>query len=120
MNRPDDKFKKFLFEKFNKFKTSPVVMGLQDYPIPSSRAFIEKIYVNNEKVLKEITNLLNKENQFSGLLKRYNFLNENILKSIEWNVLDYKIPDYFFIPKDNSVKINTFTIGFKESKYILG
>jgi predicted helicase len=36
---------------------------------------------------------------------KYNFLNENILKSIEWNVLDYKIPDYFFIPKDNSVKI---------------
>jgi hypothetical protein len=52
-------------------------MGLQDYPIPSSRAFIEKIYVNNEKVLKKITNLLNKENQFSGLLRRYNFLNEN-------------------------------------------
>ena len=66
-----------IVEKFNKFKTNPVVMGLQDCPIPSSRAFIEKIYINNEKVLRKITTLLNKENQFSGLLKRYNFLNEN-------------------------------------------
>ena len=66
-----------IVEKFNKFKNNPVVMGLQDYPIPSSRAFIEKIYINNEKVLRKITTLLNKENQFSGLLKRYNFLNEN-------------------------------------------
>jgi predicted helicase len=36
---------------------------------------------------------------------KYDFLNINSLKSFEWNVLDYKSPEYFFIPKDNSVKI---------------
>lgn len=36
---------------------------------------------------------------------KYNFLNDKSLKSFDWNVLDYKAPDYFFIPKNNSVKI---------------
>jgi predicted helicase len=36
---------------------------------------------------------------------KYDFLNDNSLKSFDWNILDYKSPDYFFIPKNNSVKI---------------
>ena len=36
---------------------------------------------------------------------KYNFLTIHELKTIEWDILDYQIPDYFFIPKDNSVKI---------------
>jgi predicted helicase len=36
---------------------------------------------------------------------KYDFLTNHELKTIEWEILDYQIPDYFFIPKDNSVKI---------------
>lgn len=36
---------------------------------------------------------------------KYDFLTNHELKTIEWDILDYQIPDYFFIPKDNSVKI---------------
>jgi predicted helicase len=41
---------------------------------------------------------------------KYQFLNENILNSIEWNKLDCKEPNYFFIPKDSSLdnEYNTF------------
>ncbi|GGC77455.1 DNA methyltransferase [Flavobacterium lutivivi] len=37
---------------------------------------------------------------------KYNSLNENTINSILWDILDYKSPEYFFITKDNSVKIN--------------
>jgi len=36
---------------------------------------------------------------------KYNSLNEKTINSILWKTLDYKSPEYFFIPKDNSVKI---------------
>jgi len=36
---------------------------------------------------------------------KYNSLNEKTINSILWKILDYKSPEYFFIPKDNSVKI---------------
>ena len=77
-----------IVEKFNKFKTNPIVLGLPDHPIPSSKAYIDNVYVNNEKVLKNITKLINKENQFNGLLKRYNFLNK------ESNFLDTPNPKF--------------------------
>jgi pyruvate dehydrogenase E1 component beta subunit len=67
-----------IIEKFNKFKTNPIILGLKDHPIPSSKSYIENVYVNNEKVLKRITTILNIENKFNGLLKRYNFLNKNV------------------------------------------
>jgi bifunctional UDP-N-acetylglucosamine pyrophosphorylase/glucosamine-1-phosphate N-acetyltransferase len=66
------------YDGFNKFKTNPIVLGLPDHPIPSSKAYIDNVYVNNEKVLKKITTILNIENKFNGLLKRYNFLNKNV------------------------------------------
>lgn len=31
---------------------------------------------------------------------KYEFLNENSLKNIEWNKLEYSEPNYFFVPKD--------------------
>jgi predicted helicase len=34
---------------------------------------------------------------------KYKFLNDNNLKSIEWNKLEYKEPEYFFVPKDFSL-----------------
>nr|MBL0708816.1 N-6 DNA methylase [Sulfurimonas sp.] len=37
---------------------------------------------------------------------KYGFLNDNSLKSIEWNKLEYKEPNYFFVPKDLSGKKN--------------
>lgn len=67
-----------IIEKFNKFEKNPIVLGLKDHPIPSSKSYIENVYVNNEKVLKKITTILNIENKFNGLLKRYNFLNKNV------------------------------------------
>jgi pyruvate dehydrogenase E1 component beta subunit len=67
-----------IIEKFNKFKTNPIILGLKDHPIPSSKSYIENVYVNNEKVLKKITTILNIENKFNGFLKRYNFLNKNV------------------------------------------
>lgn len=31
---------------------------------------------------------------------KYNFLNENSIKSLEWNKLDFKKPNYYFVKKD--------------------
>lgn len=37
---------------------------------------------------------------------KYNFLSENSLKRITWNKLEYKEPEYFFVPKDFSEEKN--------------
>ena len=41
---------------------------------------------------------------------KYQFLNDSNLNNIKWNKLDYKEPEYFFVPKDTSLddEYNTF------------
>lgn len=43
---------------------------------------------------------------------KYDFLNENNLKSFEWNKLEYKEPNYFFVKKDFDGE-NVYDKGFK-------
>ncbi len=48
---------------------------------------------------------------------KYNFLNENSIKSINWTDLDYKEPYYFFVPKDFDIE-NKYNKGFKIDKLL--
>lgn len=46
---------------------------------------------------------------------KYNFLNDNSLKSLEWNKLDYKEPNFYFVNKNFDGK-NEYEKGFKISE----
>ncbi len=43
---------------------------------------------------------------------KYDFLNQNVLRNIEWNTLEYNIPNYFFTHKNFSSK-KDYIVGFK-------
>ncbi len=43
---------------------------------------------------------------------KFDFLNENTLKSVKWQVLDFEEPYYFFVPKDFSLQTE-YEEGFK-------
>jgi pyruvate dehydrogenase E1 component beta subunit len=47
-----------LAEENYKFESPPIRMGMPDHPTPSSRSFIDKVYVDSEKILKAIFSLV--------------------------------------------------------------
>ena len=49
---------------------------------------------------------------------KYNFLNENSLKSVKWSKLECTEPNYFFVPKDFGA-IKEYEKGFKINKLFL-
>ena len=44
--------------------------------------------------------------------EKYNFLNENSINSINWNELENRKPEFFFVKKNWGVEVE-FTKGFK-------
>ncbi len=59
------------------------------------------IFVKKSKS-KKLADVFNYDMYGKRKLK-YNFLNDNNIKSIEWKKLDYKEPEYFFVKKDNKL-----------------
>jgi len=43
-----------IFEKSIKLKSAPIRMGLPDHPVPSSRSFVEEVYVTPKKIFYSI------------------------------------------------------------------
>jgi len=74
-----------LAEENYKFNSPPIRLGMPDHPTPSSRSFIEKVYVDSEKILKAIFKLININKK-----TKYKIMKENEFKS---NNLPKDIPD---------------------------
>jgi pyruvate dehydrogenase E1 component beta subunit len=72
-----------LAEEGYKFKKPPIRLGMPDHPTPSSRSFIDKIYVNSEKILDSILTLVNVSKKIKNRIKKENTLkNNNLPKDI--------------------------------------
>ena len=74
-----------LAEEDYKFNSPPIRLGMPDHPTPSSRNFIEKVYVDSEKILNAIFKLININEKI-----KYKIIKENKLQS---NNLPKDIPD---------------------------
>lgn len=57
------------------------------------------IFVKKKNKSKKLADVFHYDLQGKRDFK-YNFLNDNSFKSINWNKLEYKEPNYFFVPKD--------------------
>jgi predicted helicase len=64
--------------------------------------------MNKDKKLAQVFHF----DLYGKLQEKYNFLLENDLQSIEWNELQLATPNYFFVPKDFSLK-EEYEKGFK-------
>jgi pyruvate dehydrogenase E1 component beta subunit len=74
-----------LVEENFKFSCPPIRLGMPDHPTPSSRSFLEKVYVDSEKILKAIFKLISINKK-----TKKKILNENNLQK---NNLPKDIPD---------------------------
>jgi len=71
------------------------------------------IFVKNETSSKDLAEVFHFD-LYGKQQAKYDFLNNNDLKSVQWQKLDYKDPDYFFVPKDFKEKSN-YDEGFSVS-----
>jgi pyruvate/2-oxoglutarate/acetoin dehydrogenase E1 component len=72
-----------LAEENYKFNCPPIRLGMPDHPTPSSRSFIDKTYVDSEKILKAIFSLINISKKIKNkIIKENNLKNNNLPKDI--------------------------------------